>query len=65
MEPNCVRRRKKREVLRHLSSEKKILKSKRESRRLKTFDQSGITAVFMDPEHGGYLVGPKNLAALA
>jgi hypothetical protein len=35
MEPNCVRRRKKREVLRHLSSEKKILKSKRESHGLK------------------------------
>jgi len=29
---------------------------------LEAFDQSGITAVFMDPEHGGYLVGPKNLA---
>ena len=29
---------------------------------LEVFDQSGITAVFMDPEQGGYLVGPKNLA---
>ena len=29
---------------------------------LEAFDQSGITAVFMDPEHGGYLTGPKNLA---
>jgi alkylation response protein AidB-like acyl-CoA dehydrogenase len=29
---------------------------------LEAFDQSGITAVFMDPEQGGYLVGPKNLA---
>src|ERR1700733_8977512 len=33
MESNCVRKAKKREVLRHLSREKKILKSKRESRR--------------------------------
>ncbi|MGB9254608.1 MAG: hypothetical protein WCC25_07220, partial [Candidatus Korobacteraceae bacterium] len=29
---------------------------------LEAFDQFGITAVFMDPEQGGYLVGPKNLA---
>ena len=29
---------------------------------LEAFDKSGITAVFMDPEHGGFLVGPKNLA---
>ena len=29
---------------------------------LVAFDQSGITAVFMDPEEGGYLAGPKNLA---
>jgi len=29
---------------------------------LEAFDSSGITAVFMDPEHGGYLTGPKNLA---
>ena len=29
---------------------------------LEAFDRSGITAVFMDPEHGGFLVGPKNLA---
>ncbi len=29
---------------------------------LDAFDQSGITAVFMDPEQGGYLAGPKNLA---
>ena len=29
---------------------------------LEAFDQSGITAVFMDPEEGGYLAGPKNLA---
>jgi len=29
---------------------------------LEAFDQSGITAVFLDPEQGGYLAGPKNLA---
>jgi alkylation response protein AidB-like acyl-CoA dehydrogenase len=29
---------------------------------LEAFDQSGITAVFMDPGQGGYLAGPKNLA---
>lgn len=29
---------------------------------LESFDQAGITSVFMDPEQGGYLFGPKNLA---
>lgn len=29
---------------------------------LDAFDSSGITAVFMDPEHGGFIAGPKNLA---
>jgi alkylation response protein AidB-like acyl-CoA dehydrogenase len=29
---------------------------------LEAFDQSGITAVFMDPEQGGFIEGPKNLA---
>jgi alkylation response protein AidB-like acyl-CoA dehydrogenase len=29
---------------------------------LDAFDESGITAVFMSPEQGGYLSGPKNLA---
>ena len=29
---------------------------------LKAFDETGITAVFMDPEHGGFIEGPKNLA---
>jgi alkylation response protein AidB-like acyl-CoA dehydrogenase len=29
---------------------------------LKEFDQSGITSVFMDPEFGGFIDGPKNLA---
>lgn len=28
---------------------------------LQCFDEAGITAAFMDPEHGGYLPGPKNL----
>ncbi|UCF36431.1 MAG: acyl-CoA/acyl-ACP dehydrogenase [Acidobacteriota bacterium] len=29
---------------------------------LKAFDESGITSVFMDPEFGGFIEGPKNLA---
>jgi len=29
---------------------------------LKAFDEAGITAVFLDPEHGGFLVGPMILA---
>ncbi len=29
---------------------------------LKAFDESGITAVFLDPEDGGLIEGPKNLA---
>src|SRR5512137_2584673 len=29
---------------------------------LKAFDESGITAAFMDPSEGGYIEGPKNLA---
>ena len=29
---------------------------------LKEFDASGITSIFMDPEYGGYVSGPKNLA---
>ncbi len=29
---------------------------------LQAFDESGITAVFMDPEQGGFIAGPKNLA---
>jgi alkylation response protein AidB-like acyl-CoA dehydrogenase len=28
---------------------------------LKAFDESGITAVFMDPKDGGFIEGPKNL----
>ena len=29
---------------------------------LEHYDRAGITAVFMDPEHGGFIAGPKNLA---
>ena len=29
---------------------------------LLAFDRSGITAAFMEPEEGGFIVGPKNLA---
>jgi alkylation response protein AidB-like acyl-CoA dehydrogenase len=29
---------------------------------LKAFDESGITAVFLDPAQGGFIEGPKNLA---
>ena len=29
---------------------------------LQAFDDSGITAVFMDPGQGGFIEGPKNLA---
>ncbi|MDZ7721557.1 MAG: acyl-CoA dehydrogenase family protein [candidate division KSB1 bacterium] len=29
---------------------------------LNAFDDSGVTALFMEPEHGGYIAGPKNLA---
>ncbi len=29
---------------------------------LREFDEAGLTAVYMDPEHGGFLQGPKNLA---
>src|SRR3954451_21998977 len=29
---------------------------------LQAFDESGITAVFMDPSQGGFIEGPKNLA---
>lgn len=29
---------------------------------LKEFDAAGITSIFMDPEYGGYVEGPKNLA---
>lgn len=29
---------------------------------LKAFDEAGLTTAFMDPEHGGFIQGPKNLA---
>ena len=29
---------------------------------LKAFDDAGLTAAFMDPEQGGFIAGPKNLA---
>ncbi len=29
---------------------------------LDAFDEAGITAVFLEPEHGGFIEGPKNLA---
>lgn len=29
---------------------------------LKAFDDAGITSAFMEPEEGGYIAGPKNLA---
>jgi alkylation response protein AidB-like acyl-CoA dehydrogenase len=32
------------------------------SEMLEAFDHAGITAVFMNPEHGGFLQGPRNLA---
>ena len=32
------------------------------SEMLEAFDEAGITAVFMEPEEGGFITGPKNLA---
>jgi alkylation response protein AidB-like acyl-CoA dehydrogenase len=32
------------------------------ARLLAAFDESGITAAFLDPQHGGFIEGPKNLA---
>ena len=29
---------------------------------LSVYDESGITAAFLDPQHGGFIEGPKNLA---
>ena len=29
---------------------------------MEAFDQAGVTAVFMEPEEGGFIAGPKNLA---
>ncbi len=36
--------------------------TEQKSQLLKAFDESGITAVFMDPAQGGFIEGPKNLA---
>ena len=36
--------------------------NERKSELLTAFDAAGLTALFMEPEHGGFLVGPKNLA---
>ena len=32
------------------------------SEMLEAFDRAGLTAVFMEPEEGGFIAGPKNLA---
>ena len=29
---------------------------------MEAFDRAGITAAFMEPEEGGFIAGPKNLA---
>jgi len=34
----------------------------RKAELLKEFDDAGLTSVFMDPEQGGFIEGPKNLA---
>ncbi len=34
----------------------------RKAELLEAFDQSGLTALYMDPEDGGFVAGPKNLA---
>jgi alkylation response protein AidB-like acyl-CoA dehydrogenase len=36
--------------------------TERKSELLQAYDAAGITSVFMDPEHGGFIAGPKNLA---
>jgi alkylation response protein AidB-like acyl-CoA dehydrogenase len=36
--------------------------TERKAQLLKAMDESGVTAVFMEPEHGGFIAGPKNLA---
>jgi alkylation response protein AidB-like acyl-CoA dehydrogenase len=35
--------------------------TEQKARLLQVFDESGITAAFMDPAQGGYIEGPKNL----
>ena len=34
----------------------------RKNELLKAYDEAGITAAFMEPEEGGFIAGPKNLA---
>jgi alkylation response protein AidB-like acyl-CoA dehydrogenase len=34
----------------------------RKNELLKAYDESGVTAAFMEPEEGGFIAGPKNLA---
>ena len=34
----------------------------RKAELLTAFDQTGLTTIFMDPEEGGFIAGPKNLA---
>ena len=36
--------------------------NERKAELLKVFDESGITSVFLDPEYGGFIEGPKNMA---
>lgn len=36
--------------------------NERKARMLQAFDDAGITAVYMNPEDGGYIEGPKNFA---
>ena len=36
--------------------------TERKNELLKAYDESGITAAFMEPEEGGFIAGPKNLA---
>lgn len=34
----------------------------RKAEMLKEFDASGLTSAYLEPEHGGYIQGPKNMA---
>lgn len=36
--------------------------TERKAELLKAFDESGLTAIYMDPDQGGFIEGPKNLA---
>jgi alkylation response protein AidB-like acyl-CoA dehydrogenase len=36
--------------------------TKEKAELLKAFDESGLTALYMEPEQGGFIMGPKNLA---